>query len=231
MSLRQYPEPKAIIRVPQELWDLVTSHLPAFDAGNAARAVGFELHPRQEKQSQLWKAIFRNNAWTTEAISKIGLSPVLVGYDFCNHYGSHTFKPRALYLILIIGDSAGDEQIEMFLQSLRLREFHDETVEVVSESGITLKVTNIYQSDTSLDRELVSVRPQKISWSRRNQSRTEHIYWQDSKYMQELPELESMARRAEESSKLQLVLSMCGLTLSQAGRPEQHQFNRGDWSG
>ena len=208
-----------ITRIPQELWDIIAYSLPAFDARNAAQALGFELQPEQEKQSQLWNAIFRDNIWITEATINFRLNPVLIGRNLLDYHSIEALKARALYLVLVVRDPTSDIQFELFLDSLRPHKFHSNTIEVDFESGITLNVANVYRADTYPDPGTVSVRPQRLFSNQQDRLQTGYIYWQDSEPMLRMLGHDSMVGNGEEASKLQLVLNLCGLTLSRNGRP------------
>ncbi|KAK3169309.1 hypothetical protein OEA41_008692 [Lepraria neglecta] len=222
MSSIRYQEPKTITKIPQELWNIIANSLPAFDARNAAQALGFELQPEQDKQSQLWNAIFRDNTWITEATIKFGLNPVLIGRDL---HSIDTLKARVLYLILVAGDPTCDIQFELFLESLRPHKFHHDTMEVDFESGITLNVANVYQATTYPNPGNVSIMPQRLFSKMQDRLQTAYIYWQDSEPMLRMLGHDSMVGNGEEASKLQLVLNLCGLTLSRNGRPIQYDFD------
>lgn len=130
MSSIQYQESAIITRMPQELWDRIVCDLPAFDAGNAAQTLGFELQPQQEKQSRMWNAIFQDSTWITGVTSRFGLNLVLIGHDLVNYYSSETLKARATYLVLLVGDPTSNIQFELFLDSLRPHRFHNDTMEM-----------------------------------------------------------------------------------------------------
>jgi hypothetical protein len=226
MSSTRYQEPRVITKIPQELWDIIAYNLPSFDARNAAQALGFELQPRQEKQSQLWNAIFRDNTWITEATIKFGLNPVLIGRDLHDYHSLETLKVRALYLVLVAGDLTGDIQFkrDLFLETLRPHKFHNDTMEVNFESGITLNVANVYQANKYPDPGVVSVRPQRLFSNQQDRLQTAYIYWQDSEPMLRALGHASMVGNGAEASKLQLVLNICGLTLSREGQPVQYEL-------
>ena len=219
----------AITKISQELWDVIAYNMPAFDAMSAAQALGFKLQPRQKKQGQLWNAIFLDSTWIAEATIKLGLNPVLIGRDLHDYYSIETLKVRALYLVLVVGDPAGNIQFDrdLFLESLRPHNFHINTMEVYFESGITLNVANVYQVKTFPDPGYVSVRPQRLFTDQQGRLQTAYVYWQDNQPILRMLGHEGMAGDGEEVSKLQLVLNICGLTLSHEGRPMQYNLDIG----
>ena len=224
MSSTACHESTAITKMPQELWDKIAYNLPAFDARIAAQALGFKLQSRQKKQGQLWNAIFRDSTWITEATIKFGLNPVLIGRDLYDYHSIETLKAPALYLVLVVGDPSADVQFErdLFLKSLRPHEFHNDTMEIDFESGITLNVANIYQVSRFPDPGVVSVRPHRLFTKQKDRLQTAYIYWQDSQPMLRMLGQDGASGNGEEASKLQLVLNICGLTLSHDGRPIQY---------
>ncbi len=221
MSSTRCQEPKCITRIPQELWDTIACNLPAFDARNAAQALGFELQPRQEKQSRLWNAIFRHSTWITEATIKFGLNPVLIGRDLHNYHSIETLKARALYLVLMAGDPVDETSLEkeLFFESLRPHKFRKDTLEVEFESGITLNVANVYRANIYRDPRFTLVKPQRLFSNTWDSLQTAYMYWQDSAPKLRMLGHDSMLGNGEEASKLQLVLNVCGLTLSRKGCP------------
>jgi hypothetical protein len=225
MPSTRYREPKVISKIPQELWDIIACNLPAFDARNAAQALGFELPPQQEKQSQLWNAIFRDSRWITEATIKFGLNPILIGRDLYDYHSIEALRARAMYLVLVVGDPTGDIRFELFLESLRPHKFHNDTMEVDFDSGITLKVANVYWANTYPHPEVASVKPQRLFSNKQDRLQTAYIYWQDSEPMLRILGHDSIVGNGEEASRLQVVLNICGLTLSRNGCPVQYDFD------
>jgi hypothetical protein len=203
-------------KIPQEIWDIITIQLPAFDASNAARTLGFKLQPRQEKQSRLWNTIFRDSTWISEATIKYGLNPVLIGRDLHDYYSIETLKSQVLYLVLVAGDPPDDVPFkrDLFLESLRPHKLHSNTMEVDFKSGITLNVASIYQTDTYLDPGVVSVKPQRLFSNEQDRLQTAYMYWQDSEPKLRVLGRDGVVGNGEEASKMQLMLNMCGLTLS-----------------
>jgi len=223
----QYQNPRFIAKLPQELWDIIARHLPAFDARSAAQALGFVLQPQQEKQSQLWNAIFQDVTWITEATINSGLNPVLIGRDLYDYCSIENLEVRALYLVLVIGEPASDIRFKssLFLESLRPHKFHIHTMEVEFESGITLNIANVYQANGFPDPGVISVRPQRLFTNQQDRLQTAYIYWQDSQLRLRMLGQDSMVGNGEEASKLQLVLNICGLTLGREGRPMPYIFD------
>jgi len=102
----------------------------------------------------------------------------------------------------------------LFLESLRSHKLYSNTIKMDFKSGITLNVVSIYQTNTYLDPGVISVKPQRLFSNEQDRLQTTYMYWQDSESKLRVLERDDVVGNKEEASKMQLMLNMCGLTLS-----------------
>ena len=217
----------AITNVPQEIWDKIADHLPAFDAMNAAKGLRFKLRSQQEKHSKVWHAIFRDTTWITKATTEYGLNPLLIGCDLYDCYADDFPQAQSTYLVLVAGDRTGDLRFEkdMFLESLKPHKFHKEALEVEFETGMTLNIANVYE-----DPEIIPLRPNRI-FSRPHEGLDTAVMWWQESTLRTLNHRNMVGIWGTVTS-LQQVLNICGLTLNHPhGHVAEYTFEERPWQG
>ncbi|KAF4633475.1 hypothetical protein G7Y89_g4651 [Cudoniella acicularis] len=121
-----------------ELWDIVLGDLSSLNGKYAAEAFNFTLSERQQKHSNIWGMIIKEEEeWTSIAMNQ-GLNPILIGDDLYALYDNPTSTG---YIAVITGDISGDIRFERdkFLDSLRAHDRKENEV-VFHESNITLNI-------------------------------------------------------------------------------------------
>jgi hypothetical protein len=92
------------LKLPQELWDEITSYLPSLSACNAASAFNFQSHA----YDRVWSMVFKTEAWH-ESTAGQDSNIVLIGtdLDILSSTQGTSVRPR---LVLAVSDHAGDLQ-------------------------------------------------------------------------------------------------------------------------
>jgi hypothetical protein len=110
---------RAYRKVPQEIWDTITSHLPSVSAWNAAKSFKFSAEP----YDRVWSSIFKTEEWL-QSNGAESSNIVLFGADL-DLLGTHGKKksPRQLHIVLTAFDPAGDLRYEheSFRKSFRVQ--------------------------------------------------------------------------------------------------------------
>jgi hypothetical protein len=91
--------------LPQEIWDIVTSHLPSCSACNVAKVFGFTI----SAYDKVWSSIFMLEDWH-ECPAGQGADIVLIGADL-DILGS-VYSPNRPHVVLAVFDRGGDLQWE-----------------------------------------------------------------------------------------------------------------------
>lgn len=167
------------IKLPHELWDIVTKHLGVLSTDAAANVFKIPRSSAQQQHAKVWKAIFKDENWTSKARAQ-GLNPALVGHDLHNLYDCADIQSaKPTYIALVTGDMSGDlrHYKETLLTSLRPHTFINESTKEIAFAGteITLNI-----SDAIDNPEIVPIQPTKL-FSRSGKLRSACLYWGDNK--------------------------------------------------
>lgn len=84
----------------------------------------------------------------TKATIKSGLNPFLLAVTCTTTFFIEALRARAIYLVLVVGNPTGHIRFELFLESLRPHKFHNDTIEVDFDSGMTLNIANLSWANT-----------------------------------------------------------------------------------
>jgi hypothetical protein len=103
-------------KLPQELWDKITSYLP-LSGSDASKILKFQL--KNPAYDRAWNAIFKSEQWAESAGAEHA-NIVLIGADLDLFSDSETPSARP-HLLLTASDDIGDLQYEENLLSLNLR--------------------------------------------------------------------------------------------------------------
>ena len=165
--------PAASKKISQELWDMVADNLPALSASYAATAFDFRLRPQQQRHAAIWDAIFQDPTWICKA-NDTGYEPVLMGKDLDRCWRNDVSPPESPYLVLLANPFQSRSERKLFLQSLRGYKAQGNHGELHLNSGVTLNVTHLYDSNNRL--------PVKISdlFDRYKRVRIAVLFWQGS---------------------------------------------------
>ena len=104
---------------------------------------------KQDKHERVWSYIFRDQAWSTQAILA-GVNPVLVGPRLDLYY-SYRSPSKGIYVYLDTGDKNGRFKFDhqnLFFSCLMPYSYDDSTKEVHFEDcAITLNVSDMFTDD------------------------------------------------------------------------------------
>jgi hypothetical protein len=148
-------------RIPKEIWSLVSQELSPLQLLHLSRVFRYSPTRDQQNHSRLWKAIFVDDKWLTEAEKKFRIKPVIIGPQLDRYYYSRG-RRGPIYVAIAFRDPTGDfkQSIvwEEFLKVLRGCSGVDRNrSEVTLESGIVLNVHDLFVSQ-----EFISVKPAQL---------------------------------------------------------------------
>lgn len=215
-------QPKAMTKMAQELWDMVTHTLSPISARNAGHALNFNIRTQQEKHSRVWNMIFQNEDWITKVTTDFDVNPVLIGPNLHVYYNNDSQKYKPAYMVLKTGNRSEDLHYhkELFLKSLKPHTFRKETGEVEFKSDITLNVISALY-----DSEMIYMETKKLFSYRHKRLRTSYLYWQDSQWALRTLRPKNIVGIEGPTSSIDDVSYICSLNLTQPdGQRVQHIF-------
>ena len=185
------PMASSTAKISQEIWDMITDHLPALSARYAATALDFHLRPQQEKLAGIWGALFRDLTWISRAGST-GCGPVLIGKDLDRCW--EVIRPERPYLVLLAKPFESKSEKELFLRCLRGPQEQADCRELELSSGVILNVAYLYDSNDRLHVKITDV------FEQRKRVRTAILFWRGSSI--DLVNLETLVGASGEHSVL-----------------------------
>jgi hypothetical protein len=191
-------------KIPQELWDQITPHLPSLSTRYAARILSFGLWPSQESHSGVWDAIFEDTSWINQAIIDFNVNPVLIGQINNNN--------KSAYLTLVVRDNPGDLRFrkKQFLKSLRGHPRLNKKYEVhFPSSNITLNVADVVGSF-----DVIPVDTKRLFSYRHKNLQSAYLLWNDPEHKVRIIDSEDIVGIGGKALTLKSVSFICGLSIT-----------------
>jgi hypothetical protein len=210
--------PQKYQKIPQELWDKITPHLPSLTTRHAAKVLSFGLWPSQESHSGVWDAIIEDPSWIHKAIADFQVNPILIGQNLHNCVNSSN---KSAYLTLIVRDNSGElrSRKEDFLKSLRGRPKLNTRNEVYFPSSkITLNVADLIRSF-----EVIPADTKRLFSHRYKSLQSAYLLWNDPEHKVRTIDSEDIVGIGGRAFTLRNVSFICGLSVTFSdGHREQY---------
>ncbi|KAL6722249.1 hypothetical protein ACLMJK_001356 [Lecanora helva] len=219
------PKPRAIRRIPQEIWDVVMRNMSSISAGRAAHVLRFKIRPNQQHHVDFWKSIFKDETWLIRIANEFDSNPIFIGRDLKRCLRG---KFKSSYLTLVAESRNWLENLteirEALLYSLRSHTFNEAHMEVRLTNGLRIGIGDVYQPSRN-----IPVRLGKLLGYKAGNVATSYLqYMDDGPIAREIvsPDIVGIGGRA---ISLIQVKKLCGLTITlRDGYRKQYLFEKRD---
>lgn len=204
----------------QEIWDQITSYLPAFSAQNAADVFQFKRTDKQNAHNSLWKYIFNSEEWLQLAVEKYKVNPALLGPKLYKYYSKSKKVCYSTYMVLLVVDFSGDLRWEFakFFQSLQKHKYDKSTYQITFDCGIVLGVRQVITGC-----EAIEMRDLRLLFDSRR-LRTAYCFWDDKDAELRIIKRPTIVGVGGEITRLKDIAPICCLKLKLSGSPLLQQI-------
>jgi hypothetical protein len=168
------------LKLPQELWDIVTRSLHSFDALSASEAFIFKPG-KARRYASLWYAIFKSDEYLQVAV-KNNINSILIGSDLPKYYFGTNKENENTYMVLISDDSLALLPPTLFLECLQPHTIDHQRQLICFESGIKLSYFSQGHKIRYIPDNLPLFKSKRaVELFGRKQLKTFYCFWNDSK--------------------------------------------------
>lgn len=149
---------------PQEVWNMITSHLPSLSARYASRALQFDLDPRMEMEGEIWNAVFQDLSWITKLTAQHQGDPILLGASIedvaCGRLPLSSFSKHPLWVLLTGHTQQHEFEKDLFLRCLQPHAYYEDLHEVHFTTGLVLNIQDVVYHSALMQE--IRLQPKKL---------------------------------------------------------------------